>query len=60
MCLIPTKKEEKKKKKKKYFTLKPTFEWYMVGCKPKDMCWKEIGLRAQNLLNNLACLRGPT
>ena len=38
-----------------------TFEWYMVRCgskngHQKDMCFKEIGLRAENILIILASI----
>ena len=42
-----------------YLTCTPIFEWYVVWCGykneyKKDMCLKEIGLHAQNMITILS------
>ena len=44
-----------------YLNRTPIFEWWVVMCKSKNgdhkgMCWKETGLRAQNLLTILGSI----
>ena len=44
-----------------YFDWTPLFEWYVVRCSSKngdqkDMCLKEIGLHAQNMITILGSI----